>query len=143
MNTAEWSSLETFSFGDSPEMAEELGSLVLAGKKTATCWPVGEGEKTEIGKKMVMLDGSGRPAAVLETIELKKWRFDEVDSVFAYDEGEGDRTLDYWRAAHERYFTRQRVFSPQMEIWCERFRIVAHLSDRGLTPGLGGRALDG
>ena len=71
MKPAERALLETFSFGDSPDLAEELADLVLAGKKTATSWPASEGEKTKIGKKMVMLDGSGIPAAVLETVELK------------------------------------------------------------------------
>jgi uncharacterized protein YhfF len=127
MPMGEWAALETFSFGDTPELAEELAGLVLAGKKTTTCWPIGEGEKTKIGKKMVMLDGAGRPAAILETVELAKRRFDQIEEAFAYDEGEGDRSLDYWRAAHRRYFSRQGVFSPYMELWCERFRVVARL----------------
>jgi uncharacterized protein YhfF len=47
---------------------------------------------TEVGKRMVMLDGAGRPRAVLTTIELTLRRFDEVDAAF-FDEGEGDQTL--------------------------------------------------
>ena len=35
---------ESFAFGDSPEMANELLALVLAGKKTATVSVVLEGE---------------------------------------------------------------------------------------------------
>jgi uncharacterized protein YhfF len=76
---------------------------------------------------MVMLDGTGRPAAVLQTIELTKRRFEEVDERFAADEGEGDGSLAYWRAAHQRYFTRRGSFAPDMELWCERFRVVARL----------------
>src|SRR6476469_7683858 len=37
--------LESFSFGDSPELADELLELVLTGKKTATCWAASEGDK--------------------------------------------------------------------------------------------------
>jgi len=91
-----WRELETFSFGDSRELADELAALVLDGKKTATCWPVSQGELTTLGKRMVMLDGAGRPRAVLETVELTNRRFGEVDAAFAYDEGEGDRTLEWW-----------------------------------------------
>ena len=127
MEPAEWASLETFSFGDNPALAEELAGLVLAGVKTATCWPVSEGQQTHVGKRMVMLNGSGRPAAVLETVELRTRRFDEVDDGFAFDEGEGDRSPEYWRMAHRRYFARRGAFSPDMELWCERFRIVARL----------------
>jgi uncharacterized protein YhfF len=81
--------------------------------------------RAHIGKMMVMLNGSGTPAAVLETVELKTRRFGEVDEAFAFDEGEGDRTLR--PEAHHRYFTRQGTFSPDMLLWCERFRVVARL----------------
>jgi uncharacterized protein YhfF len=124
----EWTSLESFSFGDSPELADKLLALVLAGKKRATCWSVAEGEQTHIGKKMVVLDGAGTPVAVVETIELNMRRFNEVDSAFAFDEGEGDRTLQYWQEAHRRYFTRRGQFAPDMLLWCERFRLVTVLS---------------
>jgi uncharacterized protein YhfF len=120
----DWCALETFSFGDNPKLAEELAQLVLAGKKTATCWAASEGLLTQVGKRMVMLDGAGRPRAVLETVELTERRFGEVDAGFARDEGEGDRTLDYWRAVHERYFTRRGQFSPDMRLYCERFRAI-------------------
>jgi uncharacterized protein YhfF len=120
----DWRGLESFAFGDGPQLADELLALVLAGKKTATCWSVGDGDLTEVGKRMVVRDGSGRPRAVLETRELTQRRFHEVDAAFAHDEGEGDRTLAYWRAAHERYFRRQGTFAPDMLLYCERFRLV-------------------
>jgi uncharacterized protein YhfF len=50
-------------------------------------------------------------------------RFDDVDEQFAYDEGEGDRSLAYWREAHKCYFTRLGLFQPDMMLWCERFRV--------------------
>lgn len=123
----ETQNLETFSFGDSPALADELAALVLAGIKTATCWAAVDGLKTEPGKLMVMLDGNGRPLAIIETVELTLRRFDKVDPSFAYDEGEGDRTLTSWREAHRRYFTRLGQFSPDMIVYCERFRIVERL----------------
>ncbi|HTQ34254.1 MAG TPA: ASCH domain-containing protein [Stellaceae bacterium] len=124
----DWRSLETFSFGDNPVLAEELAQLVLAGKKTATCWSVEDGTTTQVGKHMVMLDGAGRPRAVIETVELTQRRFDEVDAAFAFDEGENDRSLDDWRRAHERYFTRLGQFAVDMMLYCERFRVVAVFS---------------
>jgi uncharacterized protein YhfF len=119
-----WRSLETFSFGDGPELADELAELVLEGRKTATCWAASEGLPTELGKRMVVLDGAGRPRAVIETVELTQRRFDEVDAAFAHDEGEGDRSLACWREDHRRYFTRRGQFAPDMLLWCERFRVV-------------------
>ncbi|MDF3072426.1 MAG: hypothetical protein K0S54_93 [Alphaproteobacteria bacterium] len=120
----DWQALETFSFGDNPELAQELAELVVAGLKRATCWSVSEGELTHIGKRMVMLDGKGKPVAVVETVELTQRPFNEVDAQFAQDEGEGDRSLAYWRQAHRNYFTRRNGFAPDMMLWCERFRVI-------------------
>lgn len=124
----DWRTLETFSFGDSPELADELLALVLSGAKRATCWAESQGLlSAEVGKAMVVLDGRGVPRAVVRTIELTKRRFDEVDAAFAHDEGEGDRSLQYWREAHRRYFTRLGRYAPDMTLWCERFELVARL----------------
>jgi hypothetical protein len=48
---------------------------------------------------------------------------------FAVSEGEGDRSLEYWREAQRRYFTREcqsagREFTEDMPVVCERFRVV-------------------
>jgi uncharacterized protein YhfF len=123
----EWQSLQTFSFGDGPSLADELAQLVLDGKKTATCWAASDGLPTKIGKRMVVLDGRGRPRAVVRTVELTQRRFNEVDAVFAHDEGEGDRTLEYWQRSHQTYFARRGQFTPDMLLWCERFRIVGEI----------------
>ena len=120
----ELAALDRFSFGDSPALADELADLVLSGRKRATCWAVTDGPITNVGKRMVMLDGAGNPRAVLETVELVQRRFSEIDEAFAFDEGEGDRTLTYWRAAHQRYFERRGTFSPDMLLCCERFRLM-------------------
>ena len=84
----------TFRFGDSPELADELLALVLSGRKTATCGALrdygGAEPMPEVGRRDVVLDGSGRRAAVIETVEAIVRRFDEVDADFARDEGEGD-----------------------------------------------------
>jgi uncharacterized protein YhfF len=117
--------LDSFSFGDSAELANELLELVLTGKKSATCWAASEGDKgVVVGKRWIVKDGQGRPSAILETVELARRRFAEVGAAFAYDEGEGDRSLEYWRQAHTEYFTRRGEFSPDMELYCERFRLV-------------------
>lgn len=64
------------------------------------------------GESMIALDGAGCPRAVVQTVQLVQRRFDEVDEAFAYDEGEGDRSLAYWREAHRRYFTRLNLYQP-------------------------------
>jgi uncharacterized protein YhfF len=120
----DWRSLETFAFGDGPALADELAQLVLDGRKRATCWAASDGLSTEVGRRMVMLDGAGRPRAVVETVELVQRQFDQVDAAFAFDEGENDRSLHGWRRAHRNFFTRLGQFAPDMLLYCERFRVV-------------------
>jgi len=38
-----------FAFGDTPEMADELLSLVIIGRKTGTCWAAANGDRSENG----------------------------------------------------------------------------------------------
>jgi uncharacterized protein YhfF len=125
----DWRSLESFAFGDSPDMADRLLGFVLSGAKTATCWSVRDGQQTEVGKRMVVNDGAGQPRAVIETVSLEQLRFNEVGWTFALAEGEGDECLEDWREGHRAYFTRNGGFAPDMMLWCERFRLVEILGE--------------
>ncbi|HZZ35956.1 MAG TPA: ASCH domain-containing protein, partial [Caulobacteraceae bacterium] len=108
----DWRSLESFAFGDSPQMADRLLAFVLSGAKTATCWSVRDGQQTHVGKRMVVKDGAGHPRAVVETVSLEQLRFNEVGWTFALAEGEGDECLEEWREGHRAYFTRNGGFAP-------------------------------
>jgi uncharacterized protein YhfF len=117
--------LEQFAFGDNPAMADELLALVLEGKKTATCWAASQGLKgSEPGARYVVQDSTGKPRAVIESTELVQRRFEEVDSAFAAEEGEGDRSHAYWARVHQDCFIREGTYAPDMMLWCERFRLV-------------------
>lgn len=122
-----------FSFGGSRELADELATLCRQGIKTATCSALlgYEIDQTPLPQKRdlsVVLDGSGSPVLVIETIEVFVVPFNEVSEQFAFEEGEGDRSLAYWRKAHENYFRRNdfkdRVFDERVPVVCERFRVV-------------------
>jgi uncharacterized protein YhfF len=118
----------SFSFGDSAEMADELLALVLYGRKRATAWAAVKGAQgVAIGSRSIVKDGQGRPRALIETVELRRCRFGEVDESFAYDEGEGDLSLDHWRVAHRAYFTREGTYAEDMEVYCERFTLLKKL----------------
>jgi len=123
-NTTDWQTLEHFTFGDSPAMADELLELVLQGVKTATCSSAAENEIRYVGLLTVACDGRGRARAVIETTELRFVPFDGVEADFAAAEGEGDRTLAWWRQAHQSFFERNGGFTPTMLLRCERFRVV-------------------
>ena len=122
-----------FAFGDSNELADELAELVRIGVKTATCsalWSYEEEQEPlpQKGELSIVIDGSGVPVAVIETVEVFVVPFNDVREQFAYEEGEGDRSLAYWREAHRKFFGRQRfknrIFDERMPLVCKRFRVV-------------------
>ena len=120
----QYRNLRRFAFGDGPRLADELLELVLAGVKTATCSTEDEPNTSTPGERWIVLDGRGTPRCVIESTEVTYRRFGEVDADFAHDEGEGDRSLAYWRQAHRQYFGRLGKFSEDMMLMCERFRLV-------------------
>ena len=125
---------EAWSFGDSPEMADVLGSLVLEGTKTATASLVWvyemEGEPLpQVGDYSIILDGQGKPLCIIRTTNVSIRPFDEVNEEQAYLEGEGDRSLAFWRKVHWRFFSRECKTlncepSQKMPILCEHFQRV-------------------
>ena len=127
--------LRMFQFGGGGALADELAQLVLAGLKTATCTTLAEmrekGEPVPCpGDRFVMLDSRGEPLGVIETTSADVRPAQAVDADFAHDEGEGDRTLAYWRAAHERYFASQgRPLTDETLLVCERFKLVHTFAD--------------
>lgn len=121
--------MDRFSFGDTPALADKLLALVLSGRKTATTSSMNDPSATNnhVGKRWIVMDGSGQDRAVIETIELTERRFDEVDETYARQEGEGDGSLEHWRAMHRAFFTREGTYSDQMRVMCERFRLIGTL----------------
>ncbi|MEQ1762955.1 MAG: ASCH domain-containing protein [Pyrinomonadaceae bacterium] len=121
-------------FGNSSAMAKELADLVLSGKKTATASLKTvndlEPEKAPIDNGYsVVTSYQGDPLCVVRTTEIRHVPFNEVDAKFAYDEGEGDQTLDHWREGHWAYFSNEAPqyrleFDETSLICCERFEVV-------------------
>lgn len=121
-------------WGDSPRLADELGALIVAGTKTATCSVLWEYEAEgstlpEVGLKTIVLGGNGDPLCIVETTEVEVVPYDEVDAQFAFEEGEGDRSLEDWRDAHWRFFSRTlpnlgKEPTMDMPLVCERFRVI-------------------
>jgi len=127
-------SYQAWFFGNSSEMARELAELVISGKKTATASlfefnklhpelaPVDDGYS-------VVTDFEGNPLCIIQTTEIRRLPFDEVDAQFAFDEGEGDQSYEYWRDVHWRYFTKEAAendleFNEKSLVCCERFKLL-------------------
>jgi uncharacterized protein YhfF len=94
-----------FAEGASRDVVTRLARLVSSGTKRATTGIREPGEPPpDVGDLSIVLDGDGEPVCVIRTTRVETRRFGDVDEAFAFDEGEGDRTLAYWRAAHQRFF---------------------------------------
>lgn len=134
ISETEASEIKLDKFGDSPEMADELLGLILSGEKTATCSSLWEWEHDNekipyVGMKSLILNGKDEPKCIIETTEIVIKKYNDVEADFARDEGEGDKSLEYWRDAHKNFFSRSlarigREFNEDMPLVCERFKVV-------------------
>jgi len=125
--------LDSWAFGDSSEMADKLLSLVLQGRKRATCGALWDYEfhKDALPKENsyeIILDGKGKPACKIKNVSVRIIKFNEVDEEFAAAEGEGDLTLENWQALHESFFRRNlpklgKEFSEDMPLVCVNFEV--------------------
>lgn len=123
-----------WSFGDSPALADELLALTLRGEKRAMASALWEFEidgdpVPQPGELAIVLDGAGEPRALIRTTEVEIVAFEEVSPERAALEGEGDRSLAYWRAEHERAWRGSLANTPYdfdmtMPVVCERFELL-------------------
>jgi uncharacterized protein YhfF len=122
---------ETFKFGDSQTLSDQLIALIRAGKKTATCGALRDfGESGEAlpvpGRRDIALNWDDTPALVIETVEVTITRFCDVTDDFALAEGENE-DLAGWQRDHQAFFERNGGFDPEMELVCERFKAIQDL----------------
>ena len=122
---------EAWSFGMEADM---LAHLVANGVKTATAsaYPLYalEGEPLpEKGDYSVILDSNDNAVCIIQNQKVTVVPFNEVTEEHAYKEGEGDKSLAYWREIHEEFFKKcldeaGQQFTPDMKVVCEEFTVV-------------------
>lgn len=131
---AKHATYEAWAFGDGPELANELAQLVKSGDKTATCSLyqsyIDENEELpKVGEYNIITDWDGQPILITRTMKVELIPFNEVTKEFAYKEGEGDKSYDYWRREHIKFFNREladknQTFEEKMYVVCEEFKVV-------------------
>ena len=122
---------DAWSFGDD---ADGLAALVRAGLKTATssAYDLYEAEGEDLpqaGDTSVILDSRDEAVCIIRTTRVYMVPFDEVSPEHAFREGEGDRSLEYWRKVHEAFFKDELAsagleFSGNSRVVCEEFEVV-------------------
>ena len=116
---------------DDPDL---LLRLTLEGVKTATAssLPLYEYENEQppqAGQLSVISDTKGQARCVVRAVRVYTVPFRQVPAEQAWKEGEGDRSLDYWRRVHEDFFTLEMKeaglsFSWDMPVVCEEFELL-------------------
>lgn len=125
---------DSWSFG---EDADLLAHLVVAGQKVATSslYPLYEIENEnipQVGDYSVILDSKNNAVCIIKNQNVEIVPFDRITSLHAYKEGEGDKSLDYWREKHKDFFAKcmnevGMVFTTNMKVVFEEFSVVYKL----------------
>ena len=95
--------------GHSRAVADQLAELIVAGVKRAQAtlehdFTADNDALPQPGDHLVVLDGRGRPRAIVRNSHVERRHFDEIDDAFAFEAGEGDLTLRWWLTAHRQDF---------------------------------------
>lgn len=114
--------------------SDHLARLVLTSTKTATAsaYPLYELENEPLPKEneySVILDSNDNAICIIKTTRVDIVPFDLVSDQHAFKEGEGDRSLSYWREVHEKFFKECLAeagleFTHDTKVVCEEFVLV-------------------
>lgn len=114
--------------------ADELTELVKNGEKTATAtlayiYERSQEPMPQVGSYHILTTFAGKPTNVVQVTKTSCVPFSEVSAEHAYLEGEGDRSLAYWRAIHHCFFTElmasfDKEFSEDLMVLCIEFIVV-------------------
>lgn len=125
---------DAWCFGGGIESANELANLVYNRTKTATtsAYELYEIENVPlppIGGLNIILDKSDNAICITETTKVYVSRYNEVSEEHAFMEGEGDRSLEYWKKVHKDFFTIEmkevnKLFDEEMLVVCEEFKVI-------------------
>lgn len=125
---------DSWHFANDEKNANELAKLVVTGEKTATasglCFYEFENEYLpKVGSLSVILDWDNNAKCIIKVTKVYTESFNKVTEKHAYKEGEGDKTLAYWRKVHKEFFAEGlksygKDFDENMMVVCEEFEVV-------------------
>tara|TARA_B110001452_G_scaffold161564_1_gene134495 strand:- start:95 stop:565 length:471 start_codon:yes stop_codon:yes gene_type:complete len=124
----------SFYFCDNEKDANECAELVVKEIKQATATSLWWFEKNnealpKVGDQYIITDWNGSAKAIIETIKVELTPYNKITSEFAKSEGEGDKSLEYWKKVHQAYYSREMQpynerFNENMIIICEYFKTI-------------------
>jgi uncharacterized protein YhfF len=93
-------------------------------------WYSHEGEPMpQVGHLQVVTDWHGNPVCIVEISSVSISKYCDVSAEFAAEEGEGDKSLQWWREAHWDFFSKECAElgiepTQEMMLVLERFKVV-------------------
>lgn len=122
----------SFIFGsDNPD---ELLELTFKQIKTATAslyvlYKIEEEKVPNVGDYSIILDVKKNAKCIIKTTSIFITPFNRVSKEHAFKEGEGDRSLEYWKKVHQEVFSKELKeinleFSEDMLVVCEEYELV-------------------
>lgn len=120
--------LRTLELGSPGPMRARLNALVLEGTKRATAGTTddyADNEREYVGERLALVDDHTNKIAVVEVTDTVSTTFADVPWSFAQAEGEGDVSIEAWRAGHRRYWEGEGVLvSDDLPVYLIYFRLV-------------------
>lgn len=120
-------------FCDNEKSANELVKLVLSVEKTGTsslnkAYDHDE-EKPKINDYSIITNFNGEAKCIIKNIGVKILPFNKITEEMAFLEGEGDKSLEYWRKVHRNFFSNYcnsigKIFSEKDLVIYEHFEVV-------------------
>ena len=111
--------------------ADSLADLVLKGEKTATAsaydlYALEDEPLPQEGTFDVILDSQDQAVCIVKITKVSVQPFHQVSADHAFKEGEGDKSLAYWRQVHEDCFAKWLgeaglTFTPDSKVVLEEF----------------------
>ena len=131
---ANYAKHDAYYFCADEENANLCADLVLRGEKRATAglkWSYeAEGESLpEVGQLSVITNWDGVPQCIVEVTSVEVMPYNKVSEDFAYEEGEGDKSLVFWRRVHWEFFSLEceeigKEPTEDMPVVLEKFKIL-------------------
>lgn len=123
-----------FSFGDTRKESDDLLRLVINGAKTATSSLYESYKQKNIplpkkGEKSIVADYGGREKCLIKITNVRIKPFGKISESFAKKEGEGDKSLEYWKKTHEKFFEKRlkkyrKKLDKKTLIVCQEFKVI-------------------
>lgn len=122
---------EAWAFSEAPD---KLAALVMSGLKTATCsaydlYQIEDEPIPQVGDYSIILDSKDNAVCIIKTTRVYVTAFDNVSAEHAFKEGEGNRSIQYWRDVHEHFLKEElskigKMFDGNANVVCEEFEVV-------------------